>query len=345
MNKISIRLISFITITWFCLFPVVEIGISKLISLSDSDSIMTAIESGDERKYKNMDVDEIISDIPELFKKEVSINEKLQKTLDTDALLELNFEKNIEILGLFFIDGYAIDGKSFPLYEYNDEVKKEREKFKKAIRLLKNPDNFDLIDKGIRYRESIFSDIEKTITYNFKDVKIELINEDLTNKIKALHYKKYIESVSPYYGFAFLAFFVLMFTAYTSLIEVQYINANVSKFLESEYETLREKSATMVQPFTSLKIILIGALLLLTMGLMLSIIPLYFSEMSQASSIPFVHNLITPFVQIFHYIGNFYLQNIPLSRFFLVILMPISVVIYMRKISKMENLIKEINSK
>tara|TARA_B100002019_G_C21193377_1_gene560066 strand:- start:253 stop:1203 length:951 start_codon:yes stop_codon:yes gene_type:complete len=314
---------------------------------------MESIDASDEKRYKDLDVDEIISNMDTLFQKEILINSELKEILNPDALMALDFKENADILGMYFLEGYSLrlfkNGKKLEEddneeggYRSLNHKPVKTKKANTAISLLKNPSQFnELFNVRIRKGKGFLIPEEDETTYSLKNIKIQLIDQELEEKVKALIYKKYIDDISPFYGFALLTAFILVFTICTQYIENNYITKNASNISYSEFTELREQLNTLIQPATTMLGILIVISILFISGLLLSVIPLYLLETTQVSNIPFGYNLFKPFLELFSVIGNIYLQNIPESRFFLVLLMPISIIFYTYKVSRMENLIKK----
>lgn len=64
------------------------------------------MDKSDEKRYQNMDTEKEISDMNTLFEKEFEENKELSSIINKDAFMKLDFEKDANILGLYFIEDY-----------------------------------------------------------------------------------------------------------------------------------------------------------------------------------------------------------------------------------------------
>lgn len=132
MKKLSLKSMCVILLSWFFIIPLTDIVISNFIS-PESSSILLSMEKGDEIRYKNINVEEEISDIKILFEKEFEENKELASIINKEALMKLDFEENANVLGLFFVEDYYFNLIKNESEERYDNYLTEKGKVAKSI--------------------------------------------------------------------------------------------------------------------------------------------------------------------------------------------------------------------
>jgi hypothetical protein len=84
-----------------------------------------------------------------------------------------------------------------------------------------------------------------------------------------------------------------------------------------------------VQPYCSLSIVVGVCVLLSILGFLSGALELYFSSFESVKEVKLFHNFFTPFNYIASFFGSLYIDNVPLSRFVLLLIMPIALTVYM----------------
>lgn len=338
MKKISLKSIAIILLSWFFIIPLTEIVVSNLMS-PKSSSILLSMEEGDKVTYLNMNTEKTVDEIRILLSEEFESNENLSNLINKNVFLELDFEENASILGLFFIESYTTNVVKSQGQGYDDYLS---EKGDLAKSVLNNPNHFDMLLDIDKERNHGFFSIKYKYSFTAKmdNLKIQLNNENLANKIKALVYKEYIKDSSYYYGYSFLVLFILAFIVYTFILEQKYLKANIETYSLDMVDKLEKKMGKMLQPTKSIVYVIISFIILLAIGLLISVIPFYTSSIDSLSFSEFLSGLVKPLNYLNFITGNLYIQNTPLSRIFLLILMPTLIILYMLKASSVSEAVE-----
>lgn len=344
MKRISLKAISIILLSWFFIIPLVEIGVSNFLA-PVSSSILLSMNETDEKKYQNMDTEKTISDVKTLFETEFKENKELKSVINKDAFMKLDFEKDANVLGLYFIENYY-----FNIIKTVQKIRRDdylSNKGEMAKNILLNPENFDDIMNIKKTKDMSFLSLsdEYNIAFNVNDSKIQLNNDELIDKIKALTYKKYLVDVSYYYGYIFIMIFILVFVSFSFILEQKYLKKNIKNFSKKVRNEIDSDMSNLTQPINSLFCVVTGLVIMFAIGILFSIVPFYFSGMNSISLVDFFNNLFKPLNETAFQLGHVYIKNVPLSRLLLLILMPIFIVIYMEKISKVNKIIEKVKNK
>ena len=341
MKRVSLKAISIILLSWFFIIPLVEIGTSNFLE-PVSSSILLSMDKSDEKRYQNMDTEKAISDMNTLFEKEFEENKELGSIINKDAFMKLDFEKDANVLGLYFIEDYYFNiVKKVRKSKYDDYLSNQG----KTVRnTLVNPSSFEDLLNIEKTRDMSFFSNKYDIAFDATDLKIKLNNDELIDKIKALTYKKHLVDVSYYYGYVFIMVFSIVFMLFAFIIEQRYLKKNVKNFSEKVRNEIESDMDNLMQPFNTLVYLIIGLAVMLALGVLFSIVPFYLSGMSSISLADFGENLLKPLNETAFQLGHIYIKNVTLSRILLLTLMPVFIIVYMEKISKIDKVVHKANN-
>lgn len=110
-------------------------------------------------------------------------------------------------------------------------------------------------------------------------------------------------------------------------------------------DELEEKVGKLLQPTKSLICAIVSLIILLMIGLFVSLVPFYTSGIDSLSFSDFLSGLVKPLNYLSFTIGNLYIQNTPLSRILLLVLMPTLIVLYMLKVSSVSEAVEVAKNK
>lgn len=363
LSKTPLSVFFIILLFWIALIPIAEIGVNNTKSVFSFVPIQNKYVSetlSEEQKleYQKSDINKELEEIREMMliehKKEEST---LSVFLSQDTIRDLDILSHIDILGFFFINKYPIeltkksdyrnisyyrDMSSYGDIGYNFFTESGQKLHDRAI------DHSSIINEvAERYRNPL------SIPFVYEEVlKIGTDNEELIDRIKSVVYKKYIDDVSYIYGYSFIILYIFAFTFFAWALELKYVWNNIPKKERNKFniasfternENLSTISFIRTQPAFTVNVVLGIIFALLLLGLLSGIFEIYFSNFDSVKKIGVFDYLVTPLNELAHFIGSSYISNIPSSRFVLILLMPISLVVYMHFISAIDKIVKEYN--